>query len=420
MLQSRLACCVWIPLFPLRCELTRRPQLTIQPTALLHPYDPKRLWQVSPQAHRQGVKPGFTVSQAIGLCPALTLIEPDPVWYDERFAALLHQLHQVTPIIEPDSELGRAYLGVEGLERLYGPPERVIGAIVQAIDRWSVDGANDTTQTTTPLPTARLGWALGKFASWVAATRSRPGEFVILSEAEQPRFLAAQPLALLPLDSETQARLYRLGLKTLGDLAALPENAVTAQFGSNAKLWRRLAAGELIEPVTGRELPQPITAEIDFPDPITDRVLLSRSLDRLVERALKSPRRAGARVCTVRVRAELEAGGSWMLEITLKDPSADRHRITAPFKTRLEQAPPNRPVQRLRVEFTSFAPGTVELQLFARDAQAAARAGRRRALRAAAEQIKSRLKRNALYHVIEVQPWSRVPERRYALIDYEP
>src|SRR6266571_207169 len=75
--------------------------------------------------------------------------------------------------------------------------------------------------------------------------------------------------------------------------------------------------------------------------------------------------------------------------------------------------------QRLVVEFTAFVPGTAELQLFARDAQAAARAGRRRALRSAAQEIRLRLKRSLLYHVIEVQPWSRLPERRYALIDFD-
>ncbi|GIW52854.1 MAG: hypothetical protein KatS3mg081_2209 [Gemmatimonadales bacterium] len=420
MLQSHLACCVWIPLFPLRCEEVRRPDLSSKPTALLDPHNTKQIWQVSPLARHQGVKPGTTVSQAIGLCPTLTLIEPDPVWYDERFAALLHRLYQVTPVIEPDSEPGRAFAGVEGLERLYGPPERVIAAIAKAIDQWAIEGATCTAQNTTPAATARLGWAFGKFAAWVAATRSKPGEFVILNQTEQQRFLAAQPIALLPLDPDTQSRLYRLGLKTLGDLAALPEAAVTSQFGSiGRRLWR-LASGRLIEPVIGRQLPEPITAAMDFPSPVADRTLLARALEQLIERALKSPRRTGVRVHTVRARAELESGGSWMLEITLKDPSADRDRIAAPFKTRLEQAPPNGAVERLTIEFTSFAPGTVELQLFARDAQAAARAGRRRALRAAAAEIKTRLKRNALYHVVEIQPWSRIPERRYALIDYEP
>jgi hypothetical protein len=74
----------------------------------------------------------------------------------------------------------------------------------------------------------------------------------------------------------------------------------------------------------------------------------------------------------------------------------------------------------LAVEFLDFARGTDELQLFARDATSAARAGRHRALHTAAHEIRTRFKRSLLHHVVEVQPWSRIPERRYALIDFEP
>src|SRR2546425_186237 len=84
------------------------------------------------------------------------------------------------------------------------------------------------------------------------------------------------------------------------------------------------------------------------------------------------------------------------------------------------QLPPAGGVERLVGEFPAFAPGTTELQLFARDAGAAARAGRLRALRSAVQEITLRLKRPMLHHIIAVQPWSRLPERRYALIDFEP
>jgi DNA polymerase-4/protein ImuB len=108
-----------------------------------------------------------------------------------------------------------------------------------------------------------------------------------------------------------------------------------------------------------------------------------------------------------------------MTRITLKNPTAERTHITAPLKTRLEQVALNGAVEALAVEFTDFVRGTGELQLFARDAASSARAGRKRALRRAVREIKSRFS-SSLYHVIEVQPQSRIPERRYALIDYEP
>ena len=261
---------------------------------------------------------------------------------------------------------------------------------------------------------------MGKFVSWVAATRAKPGGAVIVRPGEEGKFLAAQPLAVLPLDPDTHRRLRLLGLRTIGDLAALPEEAVVSQLGrAGRRLWR-LAAGETAERVVGREAPEPITAAIAYFSPVAERELLAHALEQLIERALRHPRSAGWRVQVVRARAELEHGASWLAEATLKDPSADRDRIAAPLKTRLEQAPPTGAVERLAVEFTGFAPGTTELQLFARDARAAARAGRRRALRTAVQEIKLRLKRPMLYHAIAVQPWSRIPERRYALIDYEP
>ncbi len=403
-LTSDTAACCWIPLFALRSELARRPELASLPVALLSPDDTRRLWQIAPLARRAGVKPGMTVSQAIGLCPALKLCEPDPVHYDEQFTQLVAALGTVSPVVEP-VELGRAFVGTDGLEGLYGAPEKIVAVI------------NEAVRTFSPV---RLGCGRGKFLAWVAASRAKPGGTVIVRPGEEEKFLASQRLAVLPLDPDTHRRLLHLGIKTLGALVALPEEAVVSQFGrAGRRLWR-LAAGLESEPVTGRIVPEPIVAALTFFTPVGERDLLAHALDKLVDRALADPRRSGWRVQVVRLRAELEHGASWLVSATLKDPSATRESIAAPLKMQLERSPPAGAVERLVVEFTAFTPGSAELQLFARDASAAARAGRRRALQSAVREIALRIRRPMLYHVIEVQPWSRLPERRYALIDFEP
>ncbi len=424
-LASDSAACCWIPLFALRCELARRPELASRPVALLAPDTARtpRVWQVAPLARRAGVKPGMTVSQAIGLCPALKLCEPDPVHYDEQFSRLAAALVTVSPVVEP-VELGRVFVGTDGLEGLYGGPEEIVEAIKRGMRNAErgTDGEGSLGCSAFPLPRSafRVGWGIGKFVSWVAATRAKPGEAVIVPVGGEAKFLASQRLAVLPLDSDTHRRLLQLGVKTLGALVALPEEAVVSQFGrAGRRLWR-LAAGLVSEPVVGRIVPEPIVAALTFFTPVGERDLLAHALDKLVDRALGDPRRSGWLVQVVRVHAELEHGASWLAEATLKDPSATLERIAAPLKTQLERSPPAGAVERLVVEFTAFAPGTAELQLFARDAGAAARAGRRRALQSAAREIALRIRRPMLYHVIEVQPWSRLPERRYALIDYEP
>ena len=401
---SSLAACVWIPLFPLRCEEARHEGLAGYPTALLATDTTRKLWQVSPLARHAGVKPGMTVSQAIGLCPTLRLIEPDPVHYDERFANLLSALTEVSPVVEA-AELGLAYVGVDGLEGIYGSRGKIIEALKKTLECWNV---------------GRIGFGPGKFIAWVAASRAKPGEAIVVPLGEEQRFLAAQPVSVLPLDPDTHRRLRQLGIRSLGVLAALPEAAVTAQFGALGKRLWRLAAGRIAEPVEGCVAPEPIVAALTFFTPVGERELLVHSLDQLIARALKHPRRIGWRVHAVRLRADLEGSSSWLAAILLKDPTAAADRIAAPLRTRLEQSPPTGAVERLVLEFTAFAPGTAELQLFARDAQAAARAGQQRALQSAAREIRMRVKRSSLYHIIEVQPWSRLPERRYALIDYEP
>ena len=406
---SSLAACVWIPLFPLRCEEARRAGLATHPTALLVPDLSRKLWQVSPLARHAGVRPGMTVSQAIGLCPTLRLCEPDPVHYDERFARLLAALNEVSPVVEP-AELGLAYLGTDGLEGIYGPPGKIIEAIECVVRPKGLRGTWSV----------RLGWGRGKFVAWVAASRAKPGEAIVVPSGGEGKFLAAQPIAVLPLDPDTHRRLRQLGIRTLGALAALPEEAVTAQFGAvGRRLWR-LAAGHTVEPVVGGVAPEPIVAALTFFTQVGERDLLERAIDQLIARALKDPRRIGWRVQALRLSAEVEGGRSWLADILFKDPTAAAARIAAQLKTRLEQAPPAGAVTRLVLELTAFAPGTTELQFFAQGAGAAARAGQRRALESAAREIQQRLKRTCLYHVIEVQPWSRLPERRYALIDFEP
>src|SRR5256885_16474364 len=92
----------------------------------------------------------------------------------------------------------------------------------------------------------RIGWGIGKFVSWVAATRAKPGEAVIVPVGGEAKFLASQRLAVLPLDPDTHRRLLQLGVKTLGALVALPEEAVVSQFGrAGRRLWR-LAAGRRV------------------------------------------------------------------------------------------------------------------------------------------------------------------------------
>src|SRR6266545_1637384 len=193
-LASDTAACCWIPLFALRSELARRPELASHPVALVAPDTARtpRVWQVAPLARRAGVKPGMTVSQAIGLCPALKLCEPDPVHYDEQFARLVTALVTVSPVVEP-VELGRVFVGTDGLEGLYGGAEGIVEAIKRGTRNaecgTEMESSLDCSAFPLPRSAFRVGWGRGKFVSWVAATRARPGAAVIVRPGEERQFL---------------------------------------------------------------------------------------------------------------------------------------------------------------------------------------------------------------------------------------
>src|SRR2546430_14855570 len=100
-LASSTAACCWIPLFALRCEEARRPELATQPCALLAPDSTRRLWQVSPLARRAGAKPGMAGGQAIRLCLGLPLCVPQPGDYGEEVGRGVAAPPAAGPVVEP-------------------------------------------------------------------------------------------------------------------------------------------------------------------------------------------------------------------------------------------------------------------------------------------------------------------------------
>jgi nucleotidyltransferase/DNA polymerase involved in DNA repair len=417
---SQNALCLWLPTFELRLELVRVPELDSTSVALLSPGETTRrtIWQVSERASHSGVKPGQLVSQAVSLCPALTLLEPDPDHYDTAQEALLEVLSGLSPIVEPAGR-GRVFVGMDGLGRLYGSPprqiERVIGSLFTVLPR--------------PLVAAtRVGWAPGKFGAWVAAAESGPGRPIIVARSGLTDFLAERPVSSLPVESIVIQRLERLGIQTLGALARLPPSALVGQFGDMGRDAHAWASGQRIDPVRPFHRPRPIRSSLDFPSPVGQIDILHSALKHLLERALARPERRGRSISGVRLVARLEGGGSWTTQVILREASADRERIAYPIRSRISMSPPPRAVEALIVEFFEFGPPSIQSDLFGRsESSSREELGRRltedsipQALREAVQELKLKIGYSPLYRVVEVDPWSRIPERRHALLNFDP
>jgi nucleotidyltransferase/DNA polymerase involved in DNA repair len=401
-------------------ELVRSPGLDSTSVALLAAEQGVRrsVWQVSERAFQAGVRPGQLISQAISLCPSLTLLEPDPAHYDAAEAAMLEALSELTPVVEP-VERGRVFLGMDGLGRLYGSPPRQARRALEAL--FGVFPP--------PLVAAtRAGWAPGKLGAWVAAAGAGPGDPVVVTDAELAGFLAGCPVGALPVGEAMLDRLERLGVRTLGELALLPEPALVGQFGEEGGRAWAWAKGERIDPVRPRHRPRPIRVSLDFPTPVGQIETLHGALDRLLERALSRPARRGRSVVGVRLGGQLEGGGSWSVETILKEPTSRRADLAFTLRSRMALAPPARAVETLLLEIFQFGAPTHQSDLFDRREAGGRSAGGAGladgevppSLKEAVKELTLRLGHSPLYRVVEVDPWSRIPERRHALMRFEP
>src|SRR5438128_3949134 len=222
--------CVWIAQLPLRVEILRHAAWDGRPLVLGGAPGERRVVQLcSSEAEAAGVRPGLPLREVVPLCPVAIVLQPDPVRTAAVVETVLADLQRVSPLVEPGDD-GYLYLDLRGLRAMYGDLAHLEEAIQAVVP---------------PLLRPRLGFGSGKFAAAVAARTAGPGSTRVVPAAETQAFLA--PLSvrhLLLLEPDILHRLELLGLHTIGELAALPFNAVQAEFGtSGAHAWR-LAHGK--------------------------------------------------------------------------------------------------------------------------------------------------------------------------------
>ncbi|MDX1396612.1 MAG: hypothetical protein R3195_19685 [Gemmatimonadota bacterium] len=413
-----MASCVWLPGFELQLERARDAALEGVPLALCDTGAGTRRFveQCCTLAISQGVRPGILVSQAIALCPSVALLEQDPDFYDAARHRVLDVLRRWSPVVEVSAERGRVFIGVDGLERLYGPADRQMADLRRRIRAAFPPRC---------IADVRLGYAPGKFAARVAANSARPGESVLVTRRDLVAFLSSQPVGVLPVSPRMIRRLERLGVERLDRLIEIPEPALVAQFGADGRRALAWARGERVDPVVPTEVERPIRVSVEFPIPIGQLEMVHAAIDRLLGKALERSRKSGRSVRGVRVSARLEDAGSWSVRGVLRDPTSRADALGAFIRSRIALAPPTRAVEDLELEFFRFGSATSQVDLFAPKENAPRARGSIETaegdvlpeLRRASRHLELRMGEGMLYRVLELQPDSRIPERRHALLE---
>ncbi len=387
--------CLLIPGFELRAALRSRPGLELGQAALAPvPGTEPLLGPVTTAAEAAGVRPGMRLGEALATCPSLALVEPDPTAVEREWEGVLRRLEDVGLAVDP-VEPGVVVFETKGVERLYGGVaaalERALAAVGTAWD-------------------PRAGAAGRRFAALAAASVARPGQILIVEGKDERDFLAPLPLSLLPLPGDRYAELEGLGVRKLGELAALPGGAVAERLGPDGRSAWRLARGGERRRVRGRTRTAELAEALSFPEAIANELTLRQAFGSLLDRLLARPERAGRPFRKVALAARLVGGGSWRRTVTLRDATADRGRLRAALGSKLMEIPA--PVVELRLEAVQLAEHT-GTQLALVEPAGAEIGGR---LREGLRQVRASAGSGAVCSVVEVAPWSRIPEARALVV----
>ncbi len=393
--------CVYLPRFELviaagGSEALAGNVLAIAPL----PGGEARVGGVSGAAEAFGVSAGMALGEALARCPELSLVAADPLGVAQAWEATARALEGIGAALE----LGRpglAYFEADGLRGLHGGEEGVIAAARRA-GRSPLGGRS-----------ARVGAGPTRFCALAAALEVRSRRAVVVEGKSAGRYLASQPVDLLRFRAETGALvepLKRLGVRTLGELAALERDAVADRFGKPGALARRLARGE-DTPLRPRRVEDRLEESLELGESSSGPAL-ERVLGVLVDRLLARGERRGRTLRAALLSARLVGGGTWHERVVFRQALSDARRMRLALSLRMALLPA--PAEALRLAVDRFGPPEGEQGALLESARTA----RLACLREAVGQVRTVAGPEAALRALCVDPDSRVPERRVLLTPF--
>ena len=392
--------CALYPRFELLAALGDRRALLSEPAAVAPEAGREQVvGEVSAPAEAYGIVRGMRLGEAMSRCPGLRLVAPDPEGVRSLWGAVLDRLEGIGAQVESD-HAGAAFFGAEGLHGLHGGDlSGVIAAARRALG-----------------PGARFGAAPSRFASHAAALQVRPqrnrNSHVVIDETVRD-FLSPLPVSLLRTRPELQALpdvLERLGIRTLGEFSSLPSRAVAERFGHPGLLALDLSRGR-DTPLEPRRPFEPVVERLDLPEAASGQQL-ERALELLIARVLARRERRGRSLRGLAVSARFVAGGTWRTSVTLRHASADPARIRIVLAQRVAELPA--PSESLALEVEAFGPPAHDQGRLLDEAAAV----KRTRLGEAVRQARQAAGADAALRVLDVDPDSRIPERRAVLAPF--
>lgn len=330
------------------------------------------------EARAFSVRSAMPLGRARRLCPQGIFVPTDFSAYRQASRRVFRILNDYSPLIEPLS-LDEAYLDLTGSEAVLGPIAEVASGLQARVRR---ECGLDLS----------IGVATGKVVAKVASDLRKPRGLVIVAPGEEAAFLGPLPLSRLPgCGPATVTRLETFGVRTIGQLAAMPDALLGELFGKYGRLLHAHAQGIDPRQVEPAGEPKSISREVTFDRDIVDRDEILRTGRSLMMDVAESLRGQGLAARTVTLKLRYQPFDTYSRQATLAVGSdRDDALLEAFVKLISEHLDPGRPVRLIGAGVANLESQAVQLDLLE------ARSGARSGLDAQLDRLRQRFGPNAI------------------------
>ncbi len=336
--MARLIAHLDLDAFYATVELHRRPELRGLPVVVSGSGPRAVVTTASYEARKFGVGSAMPTSRALRLCPDAILVPPDFEAYRAVSRTVMALVRGTVDLVEVLG-LDEAYLDLSGMHSPKAAMRRLVTQIRQQTQM-----------------NASVGIGPNTLVAKVASDAEKPRGFVVLTREEAClRFAGARPSLVPGIGAKTAEKLDRLGIITLQQLAATPDEVLAEHFGARQGLWLRSRSRfEGSSHVTPVRVAVSESRETTFDTDLSDPEELEAALRRLSEKlcdGLARHRRTGR---TIAIKVRLDDWTTVTRARTVGEPTNDVDLVYGVARELLRDYAPPRPVRLLGVRMAAF------------------------------------------------------------------
>ncbi len=350
---------VHIPEFPIAAWQRTNPELRARPCVVLEGAPPReKVVSLCRKARAAGVERGMNKVQAEAGCTAI--FRPRQMQEErEAFSSLITLAERFSPRVQALASPGNQYAQAQGLAAVLLMDSSGTGTLFGSAESYARKLSAELRAAGFP---AGVGTA---FNAEAAIMLARSGQDVLCADRDSVRGkLAKLSVSLLPCDARTLGVLSRWGIRTLGELAALPRQALISRLGQQGCRLQLLARGEADHLLVPEE-PEFTLAEttaLDTPLELLDSLLfvLSPMLEAVLHKAIGQ----AYALRSVRVTLQLERGEPCFFQVRPVTPTQSREVVLKLLNLELQAHPPQSGIVRVTLEAEPTKPQTAQWGLF--------------------------------------------------------